>query len=133
MIEYLIIFLVMLACVIAGVWIGMLCEKKAQDKAERERYRPLRNTPIEVDLDDDTLQKANSADAAPEVITSPLEPAIAQSVQQPRSNNASPLSRKVDPEFADELDRVDMEALEEKMRHQDASFNTLNALTEETT
>lgn len=131
MIEYFIIFLVMLACVIVGILIGMLCEKKAQDKVERERYRPLRNTPVEVDLDDGNFRNANTAGSAPEGMTPTPEPVAAQSSQQAHNNNASPLSKKVDPEFADELGRAEMEALEKKMRHQDASFNTLNSINED--
>ena len=141
MLEYFLIFLVMLVCVTVGIWIGMLCEKKASYKAENARYRPFANAPVETDL--------TNYKEPPVTMPNDSQPIATQSTpdvnntdhdEGVRSNGAiqchpqvvaSPLAQKVSPDFDDELDHEEATAIEEKMRHQDAAFNTLSTHTDE--
>lgn len=123
--EYFFIFSVMLTCVTVGIWIGLKKEHKAYKKQEEARYRPIQPENKESGVTKTKRTAHESATSTP----TPIPDA-------PTSEAAAPiqpggvLSSKVDPEFDDELNPDVADAIEEKMRNQDASFNTLGAQTE---
>ena len=125
MVPYFTVFIIMLICVIFGVYIGLRHEIRISKKAEYDQTRSISvpNEADEVDCPEANAVQDNAS--SPDSNASSYQPCAPEIA--PEQNNAdSVLSQKVSAEFDEELDDAAVSAIEEKMRHQDASFNTLN-------